>query len=163
MPQSDSAAPAPVAYEGVTGFETQLGKHLGYSGWLDVTQKQIDLFADATGDHQWIHVDPGKAVSGPYGKTIAHGYLTLSLVPILVKQIYQVTELSMQVNYGVDKLRFPAPVPVDSRIRAGAELVKLERSNKGGRATVRVTVEIEGADRPACIVDTISMMVDQES
>jgi acyl dehydratase len=150
----------PVVYEGISGFEAYVGEHLGYSDWRRVTQQEIDLFADATGDHQWIHVDPEKAAEGPYGRTIAHGYLTLSLVPILVQQIYKVTGLSMQVNYGSDKLRFPAPLPVDSRIRAGAELVKVERSDKGGRATVRVTVEVEGSDRPACVVDTIAAMVD---
>jgi len=150
----------PIVYEGISGFEAHVGGHLGYSGWRQVTQKEIDLFAEATGDHQWIHVDAKKAASGPYGKTIAHGYLTLSLVPILVQQIYKVTGLSMQVNYGVDKLRFPAPVPVDSRIRAGAELIKVERNDKGGRAIVRVTVEVEGADRPVCVVDTIAAMVD---
>jgi acyl dehydratase len=150
----------PTEYHGISAFEAQLGRHLGYSDWLDVTQKQIDLFADATGDHQWIHVDVEKAAAGPYGRTIAHGYLTLSLVPILVQQIYKVTGLSMQVNYGVDKLRFPSAVPVESRIRAGAELIKLERTPTGGRATVRVTVEVDGADRPACVVDTIAAMVD---
>ncbi len=150
----------PVVYEGISGFETQVGNHLGYSDWRTITQKEIDLFAEATGDHQWIHVDAEKAASGPYGRTIAHGYLTLSLVPILVQQIYKVTGLSMQVNYGVDKLRFPAPVPVDSRIRAGAELIKLERNDTGGRATVRVTVEVDGSDRPVCVVDTIAAMVD---
>jgi acyl dehydratase len=150
----------PVVYEGISAFEAHVGEHLGYSDWRSVTQQQINLFADATGDHQWIHVDPEKAATGPYGRTIAHGYLTLSLVPILVQQIYKVTGLSMQVNYGSDKLRFPAPVPVDSRIRAGAQLVKVERNDKGGRATVRVTVEVEGADRPACVVDTIAAMVD---
>ena len=150
----------PVVYEGISGFEAYVGEHLGYSDWRRVRQQEIDLFADATGDHQWIHVDPEKAAAGPYGRTIAHGYLTLSLVPILVQQIYKVTGLSMQVNYGSDKLRFPAPVPVDSRIRAGAELVKVEWNDKGGRATVRVTVEVEGSDRPACVVDTIAAMVD---
>jgi len=151
----------PIVYEGISGFESHVGEHLGYSDWRQVTQQEIDLFAEATGDHQWIHVDPEKAAKGPYGKTIAHGYLTLSLVPILVQQIYKVTGLSMQVNYGSDKLRFPAPVPVDSRIRAGAELVKVERNDNGGaRATVRVTVEVEGSDRPACVVDTIAAMVD---
>jgi acyl dehydratase len=150
----------PVVYDGIAGFEAHVGEHLGYSDWRRVTQREIDLFADATGDHQWIHVDPAKAADGPYGKTIAHGYFTLSLVPILVQRIYRVTGLSMQVNYGVDKLRFPAPVPVDSRIRAGAELMKVERNEKGGRATVRVTVEVEGSDRPACVVDTIAAMVD---
>jgi len=154
-------APAtPTLYEGIAGFEARVGEHLGHSGWREVTQKEIDLFAEATGDHQWIHVDAEKATQGPYGKTIAHGYLTLSLVPVLVQQIYQVTGLSMQVNYGVDKLRFPAPVLVGSRIRAGAELIKVERNDKGGRATVRVTVEVEGSDRPACVVDTIAAMVD---
>jgi acyl dehydratase len=150
----------PVVYEGISAFEAHVGEHLGYSDWRQVTQQEINLFADATGDHQWIHVDPEKAATGPYGRTIAHGYLTLSLVPILVQQIYKVTGLSMQVNYGSDKLRFPAPVPVDSQIRAGAELVKVERNEKGGRATVRVTVEVEGSDRPACVVDTIAAMVD---
>jgi acyl dehydratase len=150
----------PVVYEGISGFEAHVGEHLGYSDWRLVTQQEIDLFADATGDHQWIHVDPEKAATGTYGRTIAHGYLTLSLVPILVQQIYKVTGLSMQVNYGSDKLRFPAPVPVDSRIRAGAQLIKVERNDKGGRATVRVTVEVEGSDRPACVVDTIAAMVD---
>ncbi|WIM89711.1 MaoC family dehydratase [Candidatus Mycobacterium wuenschmannii] len=154
-------APAsPTEYDGIAGFEAHVGQHLGYSDWHQVTQKEIDLFAEATGDHQWIHVDPEKAAAGPYGSTIAHGYLTLSLVPILVQQIYRITGLAMQVNYGSDKLRFPAPVPVDSRIRAGAELVKVERNDKGGRATVRVTVEVEGSERPACVVDTIAAMVD---
>jgi acyl dehydratase len=154
------ARTGPTEYQGISAFEAHVGKHLGFSDWRQVTQKEIDLFAEATGDHQWIHVDPEKAATGPYGKTIAHGYLTLSLVPILVQQIYRVTGLSMQVNYGVDKLRFPAPVPVDSRIRAGAELIKVDRSDKGGRATVRVTVEVEGSDRPACVVDTIAAMVE---
>lgn len=154
------ALPAPKIYQGVAGFEAHVGEHLGHSGWHTVTQQQIDLFADATGDHQWIHVDAGRAASGPYGRTIAHGYLTLSLVPILVQQIYRVSDLSMQVNVGVDRLRFPAPVPVDSRIRAGAELITVQRDNKGARATVRVTVEVEGSDRPACVVDTIALMVD---
>ncbi|OBF92154.1 dehydratase [Mycobacterium sp. 852002-51163_SCH5372311] len=154
-------APAfPKIYDGVAGFQAHVGEHLGYSDWRRVTQREIDLFAEATGDRQWIHVDPEAAARGPYGRTIAHGYLTLSLVPILVQQIYRVTGLSMQVNYGVDKLRFPAPVPVDSRIRAGAELIKVDRNDKGGRATVRVTVEVDGSDRPACVVDTIAAMVD---
>ncbi len=152
--------PAPTVYDGIAGFAAHVGEHLGHSDWREVTQKEVDLFADATGDHQWIHVDPEKAAAGPYGGTIAHGYLTLSLVPVLVQQIYQVTGLSMQVNYGVDKLRFPAPVPVGSRIRAGAELIKIDRDDKGGRATVRVTVEVEGSQRPACVVDTIAAMMD---
>lgn len=154
------AAKSPKEYDGIAGFEAHVGEHLGYSAWRTVTQKEIDLFAEATGDHQWIHVDAERAAQGPYGKTIAHGYLTLSLVPILAQQIYRVTGLTMQVNYGSDKLRFPAPVPVDSRIRAGAELLKVERSKNGGRATVRLTVEVEGNDKPACVVETIAAMVE---
>lgn len=154
------ARTGPTEYDGISAFEAHVGEHLGYSDWREVTQREIDLFAEATGDHQWIHVDPERAAAGPYGKTIAHGYLTLSLVPILVQQIYRVTGLSMQVNYGVDKLRFPAPVPVNSRIRAGAELLKVARNDRGGRATVRVTVEVKGSDKPACVVDTIAAMVD---
>lgn len=154
------APSVPRTFQGVAAFEKQVGEHLGHSGWHTITQQQIDLFADATGDHQWIHVDAYRAAGGPYGRTIAHGYLTLSLVPILVKQIYQVTGLSMQVNVGIDKLRFPSPVPVDSRIRAGAELIAVQHDKKGARATVRVTVEVEGSDRPACVVDTIALMVD---
>lgn len=155
------ARTAPTEYDGISAFETHVGEHLGYSDWRAVSQKEIDLFAEATGDHQWIHVDPQRAANGPYGKTIAHGYLTLSLVPLMVQQIYRVTGLSMQVNYGVDKLRFPAPVPVDSRIRAGAELIKIDRTDRGARATVRVTVEVAGSDRPACVVDTIAAMMDR--
>ncbi len=154
------APTAPKLYDGIAAFEAHTGEHLGYSDWRQVTQREIDLFAEATGDHQWIHVDAEKAAAGPYGKTIAHGYLTLSLVPLLVQQIYRVTGLSMQVNYGVDKLRFPAPVPVDSRIRAGAELINVDRNDKAVRATVRVTVEVEGSDRPACVVDTIAAMME---
>lgn len=101
------ARTSPKVYDGIADFEAHVGEHLGFSDWRQVTQKEIDLFAEATGDHQWIHVDPEKAAAGPYGKTIAHGYLTLSLVPILVQQIYRVTGLAMQVNYGSDKLRFP--------------------------------------------------------
>ncbi len=133
-----------------------VGRHLGYSDWLEITQQRIDLFADATGDHQWIHVDPERAKTGPFGATIAHGYLTLSLVNMLLPSIVEVRNISMGVNYGADKVRFPAPVPVGSRIRAGGELVAAEEVKGGVQATIRVTVEIEGKDRPGCVVDTIS-------
>ena len=137
-----------------------LGQHLGYSDWLEITQDRIDKFADATGDHQWIHVDPERAKDGPFGTTIAHGYLTQSLVNLFLPQIVEVHGISMGVNYGADKLRFPAPVPVGSRIRGGAELVKAEEVKGGAvQSTVRVTVEIEGNDRPACVIDTISRYV----
>jgi acyl dehydratase len=133
------------------------GKHLGASDWLEISQERVNLFADATGDHQWIHVDPERAKDGPFGGTIAHGYLTLSLVNLFLPQIVEVHGISMGVNYGSDKLRFPAPVPVGSRIRGSAELVSAEEVKNGAvQAVIRVTVEIEGSDRPACVVDTIS-------
>src|SRR5215510_12010899 len=134
-----------------------VGKPLGASDWLEIRQERIDGFADATGDHQWIHVDPERAKSGPFGGTIAHGYLTMSLVNLFLPQIMEVRGISMGVNYGADKLRFPAPVKVGARVRGGGELLKVE-DVKGGavQATVRVTVEVEGGDRPGCVVETIS-------
>ncbi len=146
-------------FDGLDEFEKAVGTHLGYSDWHTITQQQIDLFAEATGDNQWIHVDPEKAAAGPFGTTIAHGYLTLSLVPKLVWQIYKVNGLSMGVNYGSNKVRFPSPVPVGSRVRAGAELVELTRGPNGAQATVRVTIEREGGDKPACVAETVSVLV----
>ena len=122
-----------------------------------VTQERIQLFADATDDQQWIHVDPARAAQGPFGAPIAHGYLTLSLVNRFLPEIVQVHGISMGVNYGADRIRFPAPVKVGSRIRGGAELIDVENTKDGGvQAKIRVTVEIEGSERPACVVDTIS-------
>lgn len=146
-------------FNGLDEFEQAVGTHLGYSEWHTITQEQIDLFAEATGDHQWIHVDPVKAAIGPYGATVAHGYLTLSLVPKLVWQIYTVAGVRMGVNYGSNKVRFPAPVPVGSKLRAGAELLELSRGPQGARATVRVTIEREGGDKPACVTETLSLLV----
>ncbi|MBW2422404.1 MAG: MaoC family dehydratase [Deltaproteobacteria bacterium] len=144
-------------------LEGAVGQHLGYSDWLEIDQARIDKFADATGDHQWIHVDPERAKDGPFGKCIAHGYLTQSLVNLFLPQIMEVQKISMGVNYGADKLRFPAPVPVGSRVRGGGELVKVEQVKNGAvQATVRVTVEIEGSDRPGCVIDTISRYVPAE-
>jgi acyl dehydratase len=137
-----------------------IGKPLGASDWLEIRQQRIDGFADATGDHQWIHVDPERAKAGPFGKTIAHGYLTLSLVSCFLPQIVEVRGVSMGVNYGCEKVRFPAPVPVGSRIRGVGQLVAAEEVKGGAvQATVRVTVEIEGGGKPACVVDTISRFV----
>lgn len=137
-----------------------IGKPLGASDWLEIRQDRIDRFADATGDHQWIHVDPERAKSGPFGKTIAHGYLTLSLVNFFLPQLIEVRGISMGVNYGCDRVRFPAPVPVGSKVRGVGQLVAVEEVKGGAvQATVRVTVEIEGSERPACVVDTISRFV----
>lgn len=133
-----------------------VGQTLGSSDWLEIDQQRIDLFADATGDHQWIHVDPVKASGGPFGCTVAHGYLTLSLVNLFLPQIVRVDGARMGVNYGCDRVRFPAPVKVGSRVRGVGELTRVEPLAEGVQMTVRVTVEIEGGDRPGCVVDTIS-------
>jgi acyl dehydratase len=135
------------------------GEHLGTGDWLEVTQDRIDQFADATGDHQWIHVDVEKAKAGPFGTTIAHGYLTLSLLPVLGKEIYRVDGITMGINYGLGKVRFPSVVPVGSRVRSSAELLDVVDKAQGKQATVRVTVEIEGNDKPACVAETIVLFV----
>lgn len=137
-------------------MEAAVGQRLGESEWLLIDQARINLFADATGDHQWIHVDPERAKTGPFGSTIAHGYLTMSLVNMFLPQIVDVQGISMGVNYGADKMRFPSPVKVNSRVRGVGDLIAVENVKGGIQATVRVTIEIEGNDRPACVVDTIS-------
>lgn len=146
-------------FYGVDELEAAVGEHLGYSDWHTVTQKQVDLFAEATGDDQWIHVDVERARSSPFGGTIAHGYLTLSLLPVLIREVYKVDGLAMGLNYGSNKVRFPTPVPVGSRIRAGVELVELTRGSAGAQSVVRVTVELEGSEKPACVAETVSVLV----
>ncbi|HEY3881014.1 MAG TPA: MaoC family dehydratase [Trebonia sp.] len=146
-----------LCFQGIDELAGWVGRHLGYSDWLLVDQARINLFADATGDHQWIHVDPERAAGGPFGATVAHGYLTLSLIPSLVSQIYKVEGVPLRINYGSDKVRFPAPVRAGSRIRAGAELLRLDRGASGVRSTVRVTVEIEGEPKPACVAETLGL------
>ena len=149
-------------FESPAALEPAVGSHLGYSPWLEITQERIDLFAEATGDHQWIHTDPERAKEGPFGACIAHGYLTLSLVSLFLPQIVEVQGISMGINYGSNRLRFPAPVPVGSRLRGGAELIMVEEVKGGVQATIRVTVEIQGVERPACVVDTISRYFPEE-
>ena len=133
-----------------------VGQHLGHSDWLQIDQERINQFADATGDHQWIHVDPVKAADGPFGSTIAHGYLTLSLANLFLPQIMEVRNTSMGVNYGCEKVRFPAAVPVGSRVRGGGEVISAEEVKGGVQVVVRMTIEVEGGERPACVIDTIS-------
>lgn len=133
-----------------------VGQHLGYSDWVEIDQQRINLFANATGDHQWIHVDPVKAAEGPFGKTIAHGYLTLSLANLFLPQIMEVRNTSMGVNYGCEKVRFPSAVPVGSNVRGGGEVISAEEVKGGVQVVVRMTIEVEGSDRPACVIDTIS-------
>src|SRR5512134_2126055 len=147
----------PSVFENPGELEKAVGQRLGESAWLEITQQRVNLFADATDDHQWIHVDPDRARGGPFGAPIAHGYLTLSLVNRFLPEIVEVRGISMGVNYGADRIRFPAPVKVGARIRGSAELVEAERTKDGAvQAKIRVSVEIEGGDRPGCVVDTIS-------
>lgn len=134
----------------------RVGEPLGESEWITLDQARIDGFAEATGDHQWIHVDPVRAASGPFGACIAHGYLTLALVNLFLPQLLEVRGVAMGVNYGCDRVRFPNVVRVGSRVRGRAELVAAEEVKGGVQATVRVSVEIEGEERPGCVVDTIS-------
>ncbi|MFJ5224770.1 MaoC family dehydratase [Streptomyces sp. NPDC088400] len=133
-----------------------VGEQLGHSDWLEIDQKRIDLFADATGDHQWIHVDPERAAAGPFGTTIAHGYLTLSLLPALVPQILRVENVKMGINYGTNKVRFPSPVPVGSRLRASAVLKDVSDAGEGVQITMLVTIEREGGGKPACVAESVS-------
>ncbi|NMG77118.1 MaoC family dehydratase [Aromatoleum diolicum] len=136
------------------------GRDLGVTDWIAVTQERVNLFADATGDHQWIHVDPERAREGPFGGCIAHGYLTLALVNLFLPQLIRVDNLSMGVNVGCDRVRFPSAVKVGARIRGRGEILRVEQIGEGARAsiqsTVRVSIEIEGSERPGCVVDTIS-------
>ncbi len=147
-------------FENLAQIEAAVGEHVGHSEWLEISQDRINAFADATGDHQWIHVDPERAADGPYGTTIAHGYLTLSLLPLLGEQVMEIRGFRMMINYGLDKVRFPAAVPVGSRIRAGVELTSLQRKTSGVQLTSTVTVEIEGGDRPAVVAETVRLMVE---
>ncbi|MFO7193532.1 MULTISPECIES: MaoC family dehydratase [Thermocrispum] len=128
-----------------------VGEQLGTSDWLEITQERVNQFADATDDHQWIHVDPERAKTGPFGRTIAHGYLTLSLLPVLLRQIYRVENTSMVINYGLNKVRFPAPVPVGSRIRATSTLSDAKPVDGGVQVELTTTVEVEGGSKPACV------------
>ncbi len=142
--------------QGIAGLKAVEGQHLGYSDWLEITQERVNTFADATGDHQWIHVDPERAKDGPFGGTIAHGYLTLSLGPVLMPSILSVSGVKMGVNYGADKVRFLSPVKVGSRIRLGAELSKLdELPGNGAQVYMTFTFEIEGSEKPACVAEII--------
>ncbi|HEY5111156.1 MAG TPA: MaoC family dehydratase [Acidimicrobiales bacterium] len=133
-----------------------VGTHLGYSDYRTVTQEEVNLFADATGDHQWIHVDPVRAAAGPFGHTIAHGYMTLSLLPVLLSGLMKVDGVTMGVNYGTNKVRFPSPVPVGSEIRAGATLSSVEEVNGGVQIVMDVVVEVKNATKPSCVAQIVS-------
>jgi acyl dehydratase len=131
------------------------GQHLGTSAWHEVTQEQVNLFADATGDHRWIHVGPARAAAGPYGRTIAHGYLTLALGPALLWEVLEVTDASITVNYGLNRVRFPAPLPVGSRVRADIACAAVEEVTGGLQATLALTFECEGGGKPVCVAEVL--------
>jgi acyl dehydratase len=140
---------------GIDDLKSRVGDHLGYSEWHEVTQDQVNRFADATGDHQWIHVDIERANAGPFGGPIAHGYLTLSLAPVLMEQVLRIDGVAMGVNYGCNKVRFPAPVPVPSRIRLGATLQNVDEIDGGAQYGVELSFEVEGASKPSCVAECI--------
>jgi len=141
---------------GIAGLKELVGTHLGYSEWLEITQERVNTFADATGDHQWIHIDPERAKDGPFGGTIAHGYLTLSLGPALMPTIATVTGVRMGVNYGMDKVRFVSPVPVGANLRLGAELTKVDDlPGNGAQVYMTFTFETEGSTKPSCVAEII--------
>ena len=140
---------------GIDELKTLVGEHLGYSPYVEITQEQVNTFADATGDHQWIHVDPERAKAGPFGGPIAHGYLTLSLGPMLSPQVFVVEGISMAVNYGAGKIRFPSPVPVGSKLRLGATLMSVDDVAGGAQVTIEFVFEVEGASKPSCVAEVI--------
>ena len=144
----------------VQDLPSAVGRELGPGPWHDITQAQVDQFAQATGDDQWIHLDPVRAAAGPFGGTIAHGYLTLSLLPMLQRELWTFVGAGMGVNYGLDKLRFPAPVPVGSRVRLRLKVLAVDERPDGSRLLKsEATIEIEGKERPACVAHTLSLVV----
>jgi acyl dehydratase len=145
-----------VTANGLDELKALAGTDLGHTGWLEITQDRVNAFADATGDHQWIHVDPARAAAGPFGGTIAHGYLTLSLIIALFDELAEVRGVNMAINYGLNKVRFPAPVPVGSKIRLAAQMGAVEDAGVNAvQAVVDCTIELEGGGKPACVAQTV--------
>ncbi len=143
-------------FNGVDELREAVGTQLGASDWITVEQDRIDTFADATDDHQWIHTDAAKAKDGPFGTTIAHGFLTLSLLPVLIAQVYKIENVKMGINYGLNKVRFTSPLAVGSKVRGSVELVAVTDVAGGVQLTTKVTVEIEGSDRPALVAEWLT-------
>ncbi|WP_335982282.1 MaoC family dehydratase [Streptomyces sp. CA2R106] len=145
----------PRVFASLDELRAAVGVQLGWTDWIEVDQTRIDRFAEATGDHQWIHVDPERAAQGPFGTTIAHGFLTLSLIPSLTPLLFSVEGVRMGVNYGLNKVRFPAPVPVGSRLRATAEIAEVSEAGGGVQLVSQVTIEREGGEKPVCVAETV--------
>jgi acyl dehydratase len=143
-------------FNGVDELRAAAGSRVGVSEWITVDQSQVDMFADATQDHQWIHVDEERAKDGPFGTTIAHGFLTLSLLPAFIAQTYRIDGGRMGINYGLNRVRFTAPLPVGSRVRADVELIDVADVAGGVQVTTKVTVEIEGSERPALVAEWLT-------
>jgi len=146
-------------FNGLAELARAEGTDLGVSDWLVVDQQRIDTFAEATGDRQWIHVDPERAASGPFGTTIAHGLLTLSLLPVLQHQLYEVNGITMAVNYGLDKVRFMAPVPAGAKVRASAQITKVTELDNAVQVVFTTVIEIEGSAKPAAVIESIARFV----
>lgn len=153
---TDTTTAEPKHFATLASLQPLVGQHLATSPWVTIDQRRIDLFAEATGDHQWIHVDPVRAAAGPYGTTIAHGFLTLSLLPELNARSMVIDDVKMSVNYGLNKVRFTAPVPAGSRLRAQVKLKAWEPIQGGAQLTTEVTIEREGGDKPVCIAEAVS-------
>jgi acyl dehydratase len=145
----------PTIVDGLEAFHDLVGKQVGFSDWQTVTQERVNLFADATGDHQWIHTDPERAKEGPFGGAIAHGYLTLSLAPVLLNQVLRVDKMKFGVNYGANKIRFPSPVPVGSDVRMGVTVANVEDVEGGVQVTYDMVLEVRDAPKPACVAQVV--------
>jgi acyl dehydratase len=152
----------PVSTASVAELKTYVGRELGVSEWRPISQEDVDAFAAATGDRQWIHTDPVRAAGGPFGGTIAHGYYTLSLAPVLLEQVLRLDEFAFSVNYGLNKLRFPAPLKVGESVRLRATLVELEEFTSGATLTVQLTFERSGGDKPACVATALYRVLERE-
>lgn len=144
-----------ITLNGIDDIKARIGQELGVSDWDDVTQEKIDAFADATGDHQWIHVDPERAAQTPFGGTIAHGYYTLSLAPQFSYGLYKVENVAFALNYGLNKVRFPAPLPVGSRVRMRAAIASVDDIPGGIQMATALTFEREGGEKPVCVAETL--------
>jgi acyl dehydratase len=147
------------SFNGVDEVANAVGTSLGETEWLEITQEQVNQFAEATGDHQWIHVDVERAAKGPYGGTIAHGYLTLSLIARFGEELFSVSGVTAKLNYGVNKVRFPTPVPVGSRVRAGASIANAAETAAGVQVSLNWVIELENSTKPACVAETVVLLV----
>lgn len=143
-------------FQHLTDLQALVGQDIGTSEWITVDQERIDLFAKATNDHQWIHVDAARAQAGPYGTTVAHGFLTLSLLPEMFASAFTVDDVVMGLNYGLNRVRFPAPVPVNGRVRGRFRLLSYEAIANGAQMVVEATIELEGSPKPVCIAETVT-------